>query len=69
MKKKVIVGLCVVVAAILLCPIPMKMEDGGTVVYKAFLYKVWDVHRITPKGYDEGTIIEVLGIEIFNDVQ
>lgn len=68
MKKKVIVGLCVVVAVILLCPIPMKMEDGGTVVYKAPLYKVWDVHRITPKGYDEGTIIEVLGIEIFNNV-
>lgn len=69
MKKKIIVGLCVVVAVILLCPIPMKMEDGGTVVYKALLYKVWNVHRITPGGYDEGTIIEVLGIEIFNNTQ
>ena len=44
MKKKVMIGICVLLAIVLLVPIPMRLKDGGTVVYHAVLYQVEDVH-------------------------
>lgn len=73
MKKKIIISICVLLAVVLLIPIPMRMKDGGTVVYNAILYRVEDVHRLNPvnfeKEYLEGTIVEILGIEVFNNVK
>ena len=75
MKKKVIICICVLVAIILLFPIRLQKKDGGTVEYKALLYKVSDVHSLTTleeyengKEFNEGIIIEILGIEVFNNV-
>ena len=62
----------IIVLFILLIPTPMHLNDGGTVEYKALLYKVSKVHRLTgdlEKMYEDGTIIEILGIEIFNNVK
>lgn len=72
MKKKVIIVMVIVVLLILLVPIPMHLKDGGTVEYKAILYKVSKVHRLTgylEKMYEDGTTIEILGMEIFNNVK
>lgn len=71
MKKKVIIVVClVIVALILFVPIPMRLKDGGSVKYSALLYSVTDVHRMSSamEGYEEGTIIEVLGLEVYNNV-
>ena len=75
MKKKLIVILCIVIALILLFPVPIKFKDGGTTEYTAILYKVSDVHALAnpedwEKGQEfyEGTIIEILGFEIYNNV-
>ncbi|MBO5004438.1 MAG: hypothetical protein J6D03_04145, partial [Clostridia bacterium] len=46
MNKKVIIVLIVVVLLILLFPIRLQLRDGGTVEYKALLYKVSNVHRL-----------------------
>ena len=70
--KKVIVIVCILAALVLLVPIPYKLKDGGTIHYDAILYDVHDVHRISLEcetGYDEGLVIEVLGIEIYNNVK
>jgi len=74
MKKKVIIGICILLAIVLLVPIPMRLKDGGTVAYNAILYRVEDVHRIDPEAtsaddYLEGTIVKILGIEVYNDVE
>ena len=74
MKKILIIAVCIVLAAVLLLPIPMYMEDGGTVEYTAVLYSVADVHRLnqdeeTDAPYQEGTIIKILEFEVFNNVQ
>ena len=74
MKKKVIIGICILLAIVLLIPIPMRLKDGGTVAYNANLYRVEDVHRIDPEAtsaddYLEGTIVKILGIEVYNDVE
>lgn len=73
MKKKFIVGLCVLFAAVLLFPITDHLRDGGTVEYKALLYNVQKVHRLNPdsdseQDYFKGTVIEILGFEVFNNV-
>ena len=71
MKKKTIIILCVIVAVlVLLVPIPMHLKDGGSVKYSALLYSVTDVHRMDPvtDGYEDGTIIKILGFEVYNNV-
>ena len=71
MKKKLIIGICILLIAVLLIPIPMRLKDGGTVRYTAILYTIEDVHRLNPdinsdQEYLEGTIIKILGMEVFN---
>jgi len=79
MKKKIITIICLVlVALVLLVPIPLRYKDGGTVKYSALLYSVTNVHSIITQygadgeyvdGYEVGTIVRVLGFEVYNDVQ
>ena len=74
MKKKIIIGICILLVIICLIPRRMHLEDGGTVVYNAILYQVEDVHRIGAEDtsgdeYLEGTIVKILGIEVYNDVE
>ena len=74
MKKKVMIGICVLLAIVLLVPIPMRMKDGGTVVYHAVLYQVEDVHRLgavdtAEDEYLEGMIVRILGMEVYNSVE
>ena len=66
MRKKVVTGICILLAIVLLIPIPMRLKDGGTVVYHAILYQVENVHRIDPEAtsendYLEGMIVKILG--------
>jgi len=71
MKKKIAIIICILLAIALLFPIPLRMKDGGTVKYQAVLYSVSDVHRLAPSedsGYEDGIIIEILGMQIFNNV-
>ncbi len=74
MKKKAMIGICVLLAIVLLVPIPMRLKDGGTVVYHAVLYQVEDVHRLgavdtAEDEYLEGMIVRILGIEVYNSVE
>ena len=72
MKKKIIIAIAIAIAVILLFPIPLRLKDGGTVKYQAILYSISDVHRLAPTdndvGYEDGIIIEIFGIEVFNNV-
>lgn len=71
MKKKIIILAVIVILLILVIPIPFRLYDGGTIEYKALIYKVSKVHKLNSQsvlGYEEGTIIEIFGIEIYNDV-
>lgn len=72
MKKKVITGICLLLVIVLLFPIPLRMKDGGTVKYQAVLYSISDVHRLAPStesGYEEGFVIEILGMQVFDNVK
>ena len=74
MKKKLIIIICILLAIVLLIPVPRYLDDGGTVVYDAVLYNVEKVHRINPdinskQEYLEGLVVSILGIEVFNNVE
>ena len=60
MRKKVVTGICILLAIVLLIPIPMRLKDGGTVVYNAILYQVENVHRIDPEATSENDYLEGL---------
>ncbi len=75
MKKMLIVTTCILLL-VLLFPTPLYLKDGGTVEYRAILYKVSKVHRIASdedieagKEFYEGIIVEIFGIEVFNNVK
>ena len=46
-NKKVIVRLIIVVMLLLFVPIPLHLKDGGTVVYRAVLYKLTKYHNFS----------------------
>lgn len=74
MKKKLIIGICALLIIAGLIPVRVRYEDGGSVAYKAVLYKVTNVHSIGAEDtaedeYLEGTVVKILGIEIYNDVK
>ena len=74
MKKKVMIGISVLLAIVLLVPIPMRLKDGGTVAYRAVLYQIEDIHRLSvvdaPEDeYLEGMIVKILGMEVYNSVE
>ena len=79
MKKKIIITLVVIILLVLLFPIRNQLKDGGTVEYKALVYKISKVKRLITieemeqdgkiKEYEQGIIIKILGHEIYNNVK
>lgn len=71
MKKKVIIVITLLVLLALLVPVPMHLKDGGTVEYRSLTYKISKVHKLnnaSKAGYEDGIIIEILGIKIYDNV-
>lgn len=71
MKKKLIIVSIIIIALILLIPIPMKLKDGGSIEFKAILYKITKYHRLSSieedVKYIDGIAIEIFGKEIYNN--
>ena len=70
MKKKYLITiLCILLTCVLLVPIPMRLKDGGTIVYQAVLYSIEDIHRLnleqSESPYLDALRIKILGVEIF----
>ncbi len=73
MKRKIIIGLCILASFLLLFPHPSDCDDGGSVCYEAPLYSVTKVHALHPsaKGINTivtGTVVEILGFTVFDNV-
>lgn len=72
MKKENLRLISIILAAVLLIPIPLRLKDGGTVKYQALLYSITDLHRLAmdqEDGYEDGIIIEILGMRVFSRVE
>lgn len=71
-KKKIILIIIVVILILLLIPYKKDMLwDGGSVEYKSVLCKYTKVHKLAEgnSGFYEGTIIEFLGLKIFDNTK
>ena len=69
-NKKIWIVIIVIIALILLFPIPMGLKDGGSIRLQALLYNVTFYNKLnheTEDGYTKGIGVEVLGLEIFNN--
>lgn len=71
-RKKLIIGSIVLLGFILLIPRPIALNDGGTIEFKAIIYKITKVHKLVLEenaSYQDGIKIELFGKEIFTDVK
>lgn len=74
MKKKVMIGICVLLAIVLLVPIPMRLKARRHSCLSSSLGQVEDVHRLgavdtAEDEYLEGMIVRILGMEVYNSVE
>ena len=66
-KKKRIIIILIAVLVLMLIPIPIRLKDGGSVEYKAILYKYTKIHRLSEislTGYEDGWELSILGIHV-----
>ena len=72
-KKKLIVALCVMVMIVLFVPRVAVLKDGGSKEFTALTYRITKVHSLNPVESEEefatGTIIEIFGREVYNNVE
>ena len=69
-NKRLIIG--IIILSLTLIPIPFKWTDGGTTEYKALLYTVTKLHRLSPNsetGYEDGLKVKILGIQVYNEIK
>lgn len=68
MKKKIM--FIIIIIALLVMPINIiRLKDGGSKVYKGLIYSITKVHRLNENsinGYEDGLIVNILGIQIYN---
>ncbi len=72
MKRKIVIVALIILALILFVPTTNHLKDGGTVEYQALTYKISKVHRLiedSVNGYEIETIVEIFGIEVYNNVK
>ncbi len=76
MKKKVCI-LVVIALLVMLIPVKLGLNDGGTRIYRAVLYEVVDMHRFNPEYYDddsvpmyiEGLRVWIMGIKVYDSTE
>ena len=69
MKKRMQIIICIIIGIVMLIPIPNQLKDGGSVEYRALIYKVTRLYRFNEAStatHEEGWIIEIFGVEIYN---
>lgn len=70
-KKNIILIVVIVIFILMLIPIPMRLKDGGSVEYKAILYKYTKIHRLSEQsstGYENGWELRILRIQIGENI-
>lgn len=67
MKNKKVIILAVLIFILMLIPIPIRLKDGGSVEYKAIMYKYTKIHRLneaSSTGYEDGWKLKIFGINV-----
>ena len=63
----------ILLVLVLLVPVHLELDDGGTEIWSALLWGVEKRHSLWSqdgiRGYKSGTVVRVLWIEIYDDVK
>ena len=70
-KKKIIILIVIIfLMFIMIIPVKLIYQDGGSIGYKAFLYEVTIFHMMRINKEDiEGIQIKILGFEVYNNIK
>lgn len=69
MKKKIMFTIIIIIILLVMPINIIRLKDGGSKVYKGLIYDITKVHRLNEKsmtGYEDGIIISIFGIQIYN---
>jgi len=73
-KKRIIIISAIILALILLFPIPIRYRDGGSVEFRSIvnLYSITKLHALRPieegEGYRAGIEIRVFGLTVYRKI-
>lgn len=70
-KNKILIIIFIIIILVILTPMPIKLKDGGSIKYSSLIYNVTKIHRLnelSSTGYEDGWLIEILGLEIYNEL-
>jgi len=67
-KKAIGIVIGIIAALVLLIPVPLYADDGGTVRYQAVLYSVTNYHSMRADDlFLTGIEIKILGMTVYNN--
>jgi len=75
MKKRMVIIAAIVLALILLFPIPLRYRDGGTIEYRSIvnLYSITKLHELRPieegGGFNVGTEVRIFGVTVYRNLR
>ena len=67
MTKKRIIIIVIIILIIGLIPIKNQLKDGGSIEYRAILYKYTKIHKLSEQsstGYEDGWELRILGVHV-----
>lgn len=67
MNKKYVILVLFVLFILMLIPIPFHLKDGGSVEYRAILYKYTKYNGIDKYNYDIKEKLEILGFKVYQE--
>lgn len=72
-NKDIFKIILLLIILILFLPIPYRLKDGGSIEYKAIVYKITKYHKLNEVGknnhYIDGIGIEIFGIEVYKSTK
>jgi len=76
-KKRIIIIAAIILALILIFPIPLFYKDGGSVEFRSIvnLYSITRLHELRPvgvgteEGYNVGLEIRLFGLKVYRNTR
>jgi len=76
-KKRIIIVAALILALILLFPIPLRYMDGGSIEFRSIvnLYSITRLHELRPvgegkeEGYNVGIEIRLFGLKVYRNAR
>ncbi|HBA37724.1 MAG TPA: hypothetical protein DCY94_03290 [Firmicutes bacterium] len=69
MKRKPLLIIILTIMLIAMIPIPQHLKDGGSIEYKALIYRITKYRRLNDSSIEKGISIDILGMKVYDSMQ